>query len=228
MSHTLRRMQRADGKHLRVIKNDDLPSFWKDGRLPTPLQQADNFILWVGDNQETPAAWAEATASVVAATIGIAISPAGDSSGWGWLHKQLEPKGLYQLDHNRPGGKTGINLTMAGWERYEALKKARIESRIAFMAMKFNDPVLDRVVDKYFRRAVKRAGFELRVLTDQQAAGLIDDQIRAHLLSARFVISDLSHGNHGAYWEAGFGEGRGIPMMLHLREGGVGEEQDPL
>lgn len=35
----------------------------------------------------------------------------------------------------------------------------------------------------------------------------------ASLLSARFVISDLTHGSHGAYWEAGFGEGRGIPVI---------------
>src|SRR6266446_7055968 len=59
MSHTLRRMQTPNNKHLRIINSDELPTFWRDGRLPTPLQQADNFILWVGDHQETPASWAE-------------------------------------------------------------------------------------------------------------------------------------------------------------------------
>src|SRR4029077_20729072 len=83
----------------------------------------------------------------------------------------------------------------------------------AFMAMKFGEASLNRAVEECFRPAVRRAGFDLRVLTDQQAAGLVDDQIRASLLSARFVISDLSHGSHGAYWEAGFGEGRGIPVI---------------
>jgi hypothetical protein len=68
-------------------------------------------------------------------------------------------------------------------------------------------------VTECFRPAVRRTGFELRVLTDQQRAGLIDDQIRAALLSARFVVSDLTHGSRGAYWEAGFGEGRGIPVI---------------
>jgi hypothetical protein len=53
----------------------------------------------------------------------------------------------------------------------------------------------------------------LRILTDPQDAGLIDDKIRAGLLAARFVISDLTGGSHGAYWEAGFGEGRGIPVI---------------
>jgi hypothetical protein len=50
------------------------------------------------------------------------------------------------------------------------------------------------------RPAVKRTDFELRILTDQQGAGLIDNQIRAALLSARFVISDLTHGSYDAYW----------------------------
>jgi hypothetical protein len=64
MSHTLRRMQLPNDKHIRIINSDDLPTFWNQGRLPTPLQQADNFILWIGDNQDTPSKWAVTTASV--------------------------------------------------------------------------------------------------------------------------------------------------------------------
>jgi len=81
------------------------------------------------------------------------------------------------------------------------------------MALRFGQPMIDRMVEECARPAVSRTGFELRVLTDQQGAGLIDNQIRAALLSARFVISDLTHGSYGAYWEAGFGEGRGIPVI---------------
>jgi hypothetical protein len=125
----------------------------------------------------------------------------------------LFPTKLYRFYPNPPGGIVRIMLEMPGWERYEALKKARIDSRTAFMAMKFGEPELDQMVEECFRPAVKRTGFELRILTDQQRAGLIDNQIRAALLSARFVISDLTHGSYGAYWEAGFGEGRGIPVI---------------
>ncbi len=78
-----------------------------------------------------------------------------------------------------------------------------------------------------FRPAVKRTGFELRILTDQQAAGLIDDQIRSGLLAARFVVADLTHGNPGAYWEAGYAEGRGIPV-LYLRAKRLEDEQATL
>ena len=81
------------------------------------------------------------------------------------------------------------------------------------MAMKFGEVELTRVVDECFRPAVRRTGFELRLVTDQQPAGLIDDQMRAAVLAARFVISDLTHGSPGAYWEAGFGEGLGLPVI---------------
>jgi nucleoside 2-deoxyribosyltransferase len=225
MSHTLRRMQLPQNKHLRIIGSDELPSFWSDGRLPTPLEQADKFILWLGDNQETPSTWALTTAPTIAATIGIALMPGGDSQGWGWLHSQLERRGLYLLTDGG-GGQVRLMLTMHGWERYEQLRKQRLESRIAFMAMKFNDVALDRAVRDCFKPAVVRAGFELRVLTDQQAAGLIDDQIRAALLSARFVVADLTHGSHGAYWEAGFAEGRGIPV-IYTCEIGAWEKNKP-
>jgi hypothetical protein len=178
------------------------------------MEQADNLILWIGDTQSSPSDWLNVSASALAATVGFAVSPEGNDSGaWGWLNSQLTSKGLYRLHGSPPGGMIGIMLEMPGWEKYEALKRQRIESRIAFMALKFGKADVNLAVDECMRPAVTRTGFELRILTDQQAAGLIDNQIRAALLSARFVISDLTYGSYGAYWEAGFGEGRGIPVI---------------
>lgn len=85
------------------------------------------------------------------------------------------------------------------------------------MAMKF-DNELQRVVDSHFKPAVARAGFELRLLTDGQPAGLIDDQLRVALRNSRFVIADLTHRNEGAYWEAGFAEGLGRPVIYTCRK----------
>jgi hypothetical protein len=220
MSHTLRRMQLPNDRHLRIIRDDELASFWREDRLPTPLEQADNLILLIGNTQETPSTWAWVSPSAIAATIGIAISPSsGDSQGWSWLNSQLESRRLYRLHPTNEGGKVGAMLTLEGWEKYEALHKEIAESRTAFMAMKFGDATLDKMLEECFRPAVKRTGFELRILTDQQAAGLIDDQIRSGLLAARFVVADLTHGNPGAYWEAGYAEGRGIPVIYTCETG---------
>jgi hypothetical protein len=197
------------------INDEELSAFWRDERLPTPQQQADNLILLIGDNQETSSKDYRINRSELAARIGLPISSPheSDSAEWAWLNSQLKEEQLYDLADLIYGHTLPLKLTMKGWKRYHDLKKTQIESRTAFMAMKFNQTDLDRVVEECFRPAVKRTGFELRVLTDQQGAGSIDNQLRAALLASRFVIADLTHGSHGAYWEAGFGEGLGLPVI---------------
>jgi hypothetical protein len=158
---------------------------------------------------------------VLDAWIGAALSKTmGNAQGLRWLLGAIEPGGaenrvnfVYAYEH----GNVRLMLTMEGWRRYAELKQTRTESRIAFMAMKFGDSELNRVVDECFRRAVQRTGFELRIATDRQKVGLIDDQIRASLIAARFVIADLTHGSFGAYWEAGFADGRGLPVIYTCR-----------
>jgi hypothetical protein len=85
--------------------------------------------------------------------------------------------------------------------KYESLRNQRIESRTAFVALKFGQAAVTSMVDECVRPAVEQASFRLRILSDPQGAGLIDDKIRAGLLAARFVISDLTGGSHGAYWK---------------------------
>lgn len=81
------------------------------------------------------------------------------------------------------------------------------------MAMKFGDPVLDRMLDTVFRPSALRAGFKLTKLNDAPKAGLIDNRLRVEIQSSDFVIADLSHDNLGAYWEAGYAEGLDKPVI---------------
>jgi nucleoside 2-deoxyribosyltransferase len=60
---------------------------------------------------------------------------------------------------------------------------------------------------------VAATGFILRRLDDEPKAGLIDDRMRAEIQASRFVIVDLTHMNRGAYWEAGYAEGLGKPVI---------------
>lgn len=110
-------------------------------------------------------------------------------------------------------------LPLGGWVEASRLQKEHMaNATLAFMALQFGDPRLEMVVKDYFVPAVKATGFELRRLNEGQPAGLIDDQLRVRLRTARFVIADLTHGNHGAYWEAGFAEGLGRPVIYTCEE----------
>jgi hypothetical protein len=181
-------------------------------------------IIWIGNHQPTPFEYAVIERPALAATIGLPISAPNDAPGFAWLNTQLAPKSLYELDMGSSNTMV-FKLTMAGWEKHELLKKRNFESCTAFMAMKFDQPDLNRVVDACFRPAVHRTGFELQVLTDKQPAGIIDDQMRAAILSSRFVIADLTHRSPGAYWEAGFAEGLGLPVIYTCEKGLWEKEQ---
>jgi nucleoside 2-deoxyribosyltransferase len=187
-----------------------------DDPLPTPTEQADNLILWLRDHQRSPAQQIEICEPEVSAWIGTAITPDNSDGGLAWLLRQPQMK-LFVENNASYNGPDRLSLTFEGWQRYEALKHAQVESRTAFMAMQF-DSEMDRVVKDCFKPAVARTGFELRVLTDGQPAGLIDDQLRVALRIARFVIADLTHDNNGAYWEAGFAEGLGRPVIYTCRK----------
>jgi hypothetical protein len=216
MSHTLRRMHRP-GAQLQAITQSDLPTFWSSERLPTLQEQVDNLLLWIGDNQKTSVDYSIGTPSAVAAHIGIPISTEGDNQTLSWLLNQIAVQSLFE-QVGAWEAELGLRLTLYGSQKYEQLKKVSSESRTAFMALKFGDPVLDNVVETCFKPAVLRTGFELRKLSDKQPAGLIDNQIRAAILSGRFVIADLSHANDGAYWEAGYAEGLGLPVLYTCEE----------
>ena len=181
--------------------------------LPSPAEMLDRLITWTGDHQPSPVERARAHRAEIAASIGayrMKGRPPEAEDGLQWLLQQIQQEGLFTVSD---GAHIHIDLTMKGWNVYHRLKRKEEESRTAFMAMKFGDKELDDLVDRHFRPAVEQAGFLLRVLTDGQPAGHIDNQIRARIRTAALVVADLTHDNNGAYFEAGFAEGLGLPVI---------------
>ncbi|MVT69956.1 hypothetical protein GPL21_33255 [Bradyrhizobium pachyrhizi] len=216
MSHALCRMGASSGSGRLVIASNMLDSFWPTERLPTPQKQANDLLLYLGDNQSSPESSSRTKSHYLGAWIGTTVHAHHPHDGLLWILGHLRDTNLLKYSTDTIDSKNPVisaTLTMQGWERYEELKKVQSASRTAFMAMRFGQPKLDDFVENVFKPAVLRTGFELRKLTDEQPAGLIDDQIRAAILSARFVIADLTHGSHGAYWEAGFAEGLNLPVI---------------
>jgi hypothetical protein len=195
--------------------------------LKSPAEQRDALILWIGDHQPSPVDRARATQHEVAAIIGAFKSRRPGRSdaedGLQWLLQQVKGEHLFVLEETST--EKQFELTMRGWELYRQLKRHTEESRTAFMAMKFNDTELDGIVREHFKPAVAAAGFDLRLLTDGQGAGLIDNQIRARIRAAAFMVADLTHDNDGAYFEAGFAEGLGLPVIYTCEAGKFKEKK---
>jgi hypothetical protein len=188
------------------IPTDDIRSWGLDDPLPSPGEQFDNLVLWIGDHQPSYAESVIIRPPEMAAWMGAPVN-IDPSQIMGWILSQV---GTADLIEQRM---EALRLTLKGWERYRNLKVAVTASRVAFMAMKFGDAQLNAAVDTCFKPAVSAAGFELRTISEGQPAGLIDDQIRVAIRRSKFVVADLTHGNNGAYWEAGFAEGADKPVI---------------
>ncbi len=180
---------------------------------PSPVDQADGLVRWTGDNTR-----AGETIPVDKYRIE-AIAGSADPTEFCLVFDYLMDQGI--ITGERRYGNTGavrprdilIGLSFRGWQRYQELKRATSDSRRAFMAMQYDKKPLEDIVERVFRDAVRQTGFDLFLLRDRPVAGLIDNRLRAEIRTARFLIADLTHRNPGAYWEAGYAEGLGKPVI---------------
>ena len=107
-----------------------------------------------------------------------------------------------------------VNLTLDGWKQYEAEKRGRFDGNYGFLAMKFDESDLEAFVQDVVKPTVKEStDYDLVDMRDVPKAGIIDNIMRVRIRDAKFVIADLTHGNNGAYWEAGYAEGLGKPVI---------------
>ncbi len=179
--------------------------------LPKPREQADLFIRWLAENVESPgeAIWVEPSTH---RTIIGAKSP----EGFTLVLRHLFDVGLVAGNLSETIGAPGranVTLSFEGWEYFEKLQHGEGTYRKAFMAMKFGVKELNEILEDVFKPAVKQTGFELQILSDEPKAGLIDDRLRVEIQASDFIVADLTHDNLGAYWEAGYAEGLGKPVI---------------
>lgn len=216
LSHALRTA--SGGASPLMLTTTWLEAFVPEARIPTPALQAANLIQKIGD-------------VVSESGDGCFIDDVVDTPLIGAFNRQMFDQLLKQLldrgEIIKVGSQTVPNprdvgvlsgtlfsLSLEGWERYEAEKRGKFAGRYGFIAMKFGDAVLDPFVDTVVKPAVRAAiAYDLVDLRNVSRAGVIDNILRAQIRDAAFVLVDLTHDNAGAYWEAGYAEGLGKPVI---------------
>jgi len=107
---------------------------------------------------------------------------------------------------------SGYSITPKGFERAEQLLNSNIESTSVFVAIQFSDDLLEA-----FREAIKPAcedcGFDALIISDKSHNNGITDEIIVEIKKSKFVIVDFTYNNNGAYWEAGYAQGLGRPII---------------
>jgi hypothetical protein len=213
VSHVARRWERGD-KAL-FVSSSTARKWFEEAELASLTEQERNLVLWLGlkrDSDGDPSFQHIVTEGELASIVGGRSLP----EAMRFIVDHAASAGLVEDLDTAQRDKVGVfilRLTFEGWERFEELQRTEADSRTAFMAMAFGNADLDSVYRDCFSPASADAGFKLRRLDENQGAGLIDDQLRVAIRTAKFLIADLTTDNRGAYWEAGFAEGLGKPVI---------------
>ena len=215
LSHRIRRLQHANEWPLinsYFVSNLDS----SDPRLPTPQEQCENLVVALGEKLRHPGATEELPFATSRAEVG-----AVDEDGVRFVVNALEERGLVVAHTYNQGA--NISLSLDGWEAYSSLVRGTSTGRQAFMAMEFSNEALQKIFLEHFKPATEATGFELVRLDEAPKAGSIDERLRVEIRRSAFLVADLTDANAGAYWEAGFAEGLGKPVIYTCSEGAFKE-----
>lgn len=211
LSHRIREANIA-GRLPPLMTTYEIDDVIATGRLPTPAQQAINIIRFVGDLTAASGKPVRQLLPHFHASVG---SPNRDFALR--IAKQLVRAGVLDAvdcaEMHSPNEIMEVDLTLHGWERYEAEQRGQLSGNYGFMALQFGDAALDSFFTDVIKPAVSSIGFELVDMRDTAEAGIIDNVMRVRIRDAAFVLVDLTHANQNAYWEAGYAEGLGKPVL---------------
>ena len=143
-----------------------------------------------------------------------------------WLMSSAIERGL--LEERQDGGRAYRFLTPAGVQRLEELETKAVNSEQAFVAMWFDESVKE-AYEKGIEPAIRDAGYKPLRIDKKEFNNKIDDQIIAEIRRSRFVVCDFTcelieydgkqraFPRGGVYYEAGFAQGLGIPVIWMCR-----------
>jgi hypothetical protein len=110
-------------------------------------------------------------------------------------------------------------LTVNGWDRIERIRQAGRGSRLAFVAMWFDD-VTNELYRAGIEPAIRKAGYEPLRIDRHEHVNRIDDEIIGQIRRSRFMVADFTGQRHGVYFEAGLmiGLGRNVIWLCDKKE----------
>jgi hypothetical protein len=114
-----------------------------------------------------------------------------------------------------------VRPTASGWHELDRLNRRQIDSSQAFVAMWFNEATNDAYV-KGIVPALIDAGYKPVRIDKKEHLNKVDDEIIAEIRRSRFLVADFTCDpgkvRGGVYYEAGFAQGLGIPVIWTCRD----------
>lgn len=126
-----------------------------------------------------------------------------------WWIRTLQEQG-YLAEHA-----DGLLLTFEGWTRAHSYEKQRSASKTAFVAMDFS-PTMQSAREE-IRKAIKASGYDPVFIDLKEHINQIVPEILYEIKKSRFLVADFTNQRGGVYYEAGYAEGLGIPVIAMCR-----------
>jgi nucleoside 2-deoxyribosyltransferase/Zn ribbon nucleic-acid-binding protein len=137
------------------------------------------------------------------------------------LIEALRKGNLIEIDQRGKYGQFpyfNFSLTPQGFSTCETLLNQEIKKRTkAFVAMAFTPEML-QIQSSAIKQAAYECGFEAFTVSEEEHNEDINDKIIANIKESRFVIADFTGQRGGVYFEAGFAQGLGIPVIRTCKE----------
>ena len=195
-----------------ATKGDGVPSLGSNflseaikKQLPAATVQLDNLLRYAAEESSGPG-------GVVYLHYADMLAKAGslDTYSIVFIINELEKVGYVSVGDKEKDG-CMVQVTFRGWERVNLLAHGARRGKNAFMAMPFEVAPVQKAFEACWVPAATEQGYTLSRVSKRP--GDITQLIMAEIDASRFVVADLTGGNPGAYWEAGFVEGRGKPVI---------------
>jgi hypothetical protein len=110
-----------------------------------------------------------------------------------------------------------VAITADGWDYLEKLDRHIEERTQAFVAMSFKED-LKHIWEGPIKNAIEKAGYKPYRVDAAPHIGLIDVKIISEIKNSRFVVADFTYQNRGVYFETGYAQGMGLPVIRCVKE----------
>jgi len=119
------------------------------------------------------------------------------------------------------GSINSVIVCSDGWEKYEELKNSEpesIDSNQVFVAMDFGDKYKPIYRDG-IKIALEKVGYDPLIMWEHMHNGKICEEILHQIQKSKFLVVDVTGGNQGAYFEAGYAQGQGKQVFWTCKKG---------
>ncbi|MEM9938006.1 MAG: hypothetical protein AAF768_04110 [Pseudomonadota bacterium] len=131
---------------------------------------------------------------------------------------EYEQAGYLKISDNKSGNIARVRLTL---KCHQFGDDREFNSQRAFVAMWFSDS-MKGVFEDGIEPAVRACGYRAIRIDKKEHNNKIDDEIVAEIRRSKFLIADFTSERDkprgGVYYEAGFAQGLGLPVVWTCRE----------